>query len=215
MLQALGEPEGLFWALQQQGELALYTGNYAVDEQHFCEVAAHWRQLDTKLNLAWALALVGEATALQGNLLTAANCYTEAQPIFREPGHKDGEAIVSHHRGEIARCQDNLVEAKRFYQESITLCQPLQNRHITARGLAGLAGVALAAGQTTVAATLLGAAQRLFDELAPFLPPAAQAAYEELRAATRQTLGESAYATHWQTGYAITTAAAVTLALTL
>lgn len=214
LLRALGDAEGLVWALQQQGELALYTGHYAVAEQHFREVAAHWRQLDAKLNLAWALALVGEATALQGNLLTAASCYTEAQPIFRELGHKDGEAIVSYHRGEIARCQDNLVEARRFYQESITLCQPLQNRHITARCLAGLGGVALAAGQTTVAATLLGAAQHLFDELAPFLPPAAQAAYEELLAATRQTLGESAYATHWQTGYAITTAAAVTLALT-
>lgn len=214
LLRALGEPEGLFWALQQQGELALYTGNYAVAEQHFREVAAHWRQLDAKLNLAWAMALVGEATALQGNLLTAASCYAEAQPIFRELGHKDGEAIVCYHTGEINRRQGNLAEAKRFYQESITLCQPLQNRHITARCLAGLAGVALAAGQTTVAATLLGAAQHLFDELAPFLPPAAQAAYEELLAATRHALGESAYATHWQTGYAMTTAAAVTLALT-
>lgn len=214
LLRALGEPEELFWALQQQGELALYTGNYAAAEQHFREIAAHWRQLDAKLNLAWALALVGEATALQGNLLAAQSCYAEAHLIFRELGNKDGEAIVCCHRGEIARRQGDFAEATRFYQESITLCQPLQNRHITARCLAGLGGVALATERATAAATLLGAAQQLFDELAPFLPPAAQAAYEELLAATRQTLGESVYATHWQAGYTMTTTAAVTLALT-
>lgn len=214
LLRALDdETEGLFWALQQQGELALYIGNYAVAEQHFREIAAHWRQLDAKLNLAWALALVAEAMVLQDNLLTAESCYVEAHAIFCELGNKDGEAIACYHRGEIARRQGDFAAATRLYQESITLCQPLQNRHITARCLAGLGGVALATKRTTVAATLLGAAQHLFDELAPFLPPAAQAAYEGLLAATRQSLGEDAYTTHWQAGYTMTPIDAVTLAL--
>lgn len=213
LLRALGEPEELFWALQQQGELALYTGTYTVAEQHFREVAAHWRQLDAKLNLAWALALVGEAMVLQDSLLSAESCYAEAHAIFCELGNKDGEAIVCYHRGEIARRQGDFAEANRLYQASITLCQSLQNRHITARCLAGLGGVALAIGRAVEAATCLGAAHHLFDELAPFLPPAAQAEYESLLAATRQTLGEDAYATHWQIGYAMTTTDAVALAL--
>lgn len=213
LLRAQDEAEELFWALQQQGELALYTGNYAAAEQHFREVAAHWRQLDAKLNLAWAMALVGETTALQGNLSIAEGCYAEAYLLFRELGHKDGEAIVCYHQGEIARRQGHLTEAHRLYQESITVCQPLQNRHITARCLAGLGGVALAAGRADDAATRLGAAQHLFDELAPFLPPAAQAEYEEIQAMTRQRLGADAYATSWHAGYTMTTIDAVTLAL--
>lgn len=180
LLRELEQPEELVWALQQEGELAMTVGNYTGAEQHFRTVLAHWRQMDAKLNIAWSVALLGEAVILQDDLATAEQCYAEAHQIFTELGNKDGMAIVRYHLGEVARRQGNLPKASRYYQESITHCQALQNRHITARSLAGLGGVALAAGQTTIAATLLGAAQRLFAELPPFLTPADQGEFTRL-----------------------------------
>lgn len=212
-LRELEQPEGLVWALQQQGELALTTGQYATAEAHFQEALRYWRQVDAKLNVAWGVALVGEAAAFQGDLATAATCYAEAHQIFAELGNKDGLANVLYHLGEVARQQENHAQAIRFYHESLTLSQTLQNRHILARCLAGFGSVALAVGEAVAAATLLGAAQRLFVELPPFLPPAAQAEVAQTIAATRQTLGEREYPIPWQVGQTMTTDAAIELAM--
>lgn len=213
LLRDLDQPDSLVWGVQQQGELALATGHYAAAEQHFREVLAHWRSLAAKLNIAWSVALVGEAVALQGNPATAERYYREAHQLFTELGNKDGIANVLYHLGEVARQQGDPAQASAFYRESLTLCQALQNRHVTARCLAGLGGVALAIDQAATAATLLGAAQRLFDELPPFLPPAAQGEITRLITMTRQALGENAFAPAWQAGQAMTTTEAVELSL--
>lgn len=188
LLHELDQPETLIWARQQQGELALVTGDYAAAEAHFRAVLAHWRPVAAKLNIAWAVALVGEATALQGDLTTAAVCYAEAYAIFLEMGNKDGLAIVLYHQGEVARRQSEYTKARQLYQESLTLSEALQNRHIIARCLAGLGGVALAGGETTAAATLVRSAQQLFAELPPFLTPADQATVDRLIAQTGEAL---------------------------
>lgn len=188
LLHASDQPETLIWARQQQGELALVTGDYVAAEAHFRTVLAHWRPVAAKLNIAWAVALVGEATALQGDLTTAAVCYAEAYAIFREMGNKDGQAIVLFHQGEVARQRREYTKARQLYQESLTLSQALQNRHITARCLAGLGGVALAVGEATEAATLLASAQQIFAELPPFLTPADQVTVDQLIAQTSKTL---------------------------
>jgi len=188
LLHELDQPETLIWARQQQGELALVTGDYAAAEAHFRAVLAHWRPVAAKLNIAWAVALVGEATALQGDLTTAAVCYAEAYAIFLEMGNKDGLAIVLYHQGEVARRRGDYAKARQLYQESLTLSEALQNRHIIARCLAGLGGVALAGGETTAAATLVRSAQQLFAELPPFLTPADQATVDRLIAQTGEAL---------------------------
>ncbi|MEZ4730654.1 MAG: tetratricopeptide repeat protein [Caldilineaceae bacterium] len=213
VLRDLDQADGLVWALQQQGELALATGNYAAAEQHFREVLAHWRPLAAKLNIAWSVALVGEAAALQGDLATAERCYREAHQLFTELGHKDGAANALCHLGEVARRRGDAEQASAYYRESLTLCQTLQNRHVMARCLAGLGGVALAIGQPTTAATLLGAAQRLFGELPPFLPPADQEEITQFITMTRQSLEENAFALAWQVGQTMTTTEAGELLL--
>lgn len=200
LLHELDQPATMIWAIQQQGELALATGDYAAAEAHFRQVLAHWRPIDAKLNIAWAVALVGEAAALQGDLATAEACFGEGYAIFLEMGNKDGQAIVLYHQGEVARQRGDHTNAHRLYQASLTLSLALQNRHIAARCLAGLGGVALAVGELTQAATLLGSAQRHFDELPPFLSPVDQAMVDQLITETRQALGESNFATAWQAG---------------
>ena len=176
------------------------TGDYAAAEAHFRAVLAYWRPVEAKLSIAWAAALVGEAVALQGDLTTAAACYAEAYTIFLEMGNKDGQTIVLYHQGEVARRCGEYAKAHQLYQASLTLSRTLQNRHITARCLAGLGGVALASGEATEAATLLSSAQQIFAELPPFLTPADQAIVDQLIEQTHRALGESNWAAAWQAG---------------
>jgi len=211
--RTLNQSDGIVRALQQQGELALATGNYAAAGAHFREALAYWRQLDSRRSIAWGVAMVGEAAALQGDLATAEVCYTEAHQIFVELGNKDGCAIIRHHQGDLARQRGDSTQASQCYQESIALCQALQNPYITARCLVGLGGVALMVGDLSQAATLLGAAQRLFDELPPFLTPADQADVTGLIATTHQRLDAAAYRRAWQAGQAMTTEEAVAVAV--
>ena len=214
LLHDLDLPETLIWARQQQGELALVTGDYAAAEAHFRAVLAYWRPVEAKLSIAWAAALVGEAVALQGDLTTATTCYTEAYTIFLEMGNKDGQTIVLYHQGEVARRRGEYAKAHQLYQESLTLSQTLQNRHITARCLAGLGGVALALGDAPRATTLLSAAQACFAQLAPFLPPADEATFNGLIQMAQQALPQGQYAAAWQAGQSMTVAEAMALAVT-
>jgi tetratricopeptide (TPR) repeat protein len=214
LLHDLDLPEALIWARQQQGELALVTGDYAAAEAHFRAVLAYWRPVEAKLSIAWAAALVGEAVALQGDLTTATTCYTEAYTIFLEMGNKDGQTIVLYHQGEVARRRGEYAKAHQLYQESLTLSQTLQNRHIMARCLAGLGGVALALGDAPRATTLLSAAQACFAQLAPFLPPADEATFNGLIQMAQQALPQGQYAAAWQAGQAMTVAEAMALAVT-
>jgi predicted ATPase/transcriptional regulator with XRE-family HTH domain len=214
LLHDLDLPETLIWARQQQGELALVTGDYAAAEAHFRAVLAYWRPVEAKLSIAWAAALVGEAVALQGDLTTATTCYTEAYTIFLEMGNKDGQTIILYHQGEVARRRGEYAKAHQLYQESLTLSQTLQNRHIMARCLAGLGGVALALGDAPRATTLLSAAQACFAQLAPFLPPADEATFNGLIQMAQQALPQGQYAAAWQAGQAMTVAEAMALAVT-
>lgn len=214
LLHDLDLPETLIWARQQQGELALVTGDYAAAEAHFRAVLAYWRPVEAKLSIAWAAALVGEAVALQGDLTTATTCYTEAYTIFLEMGNKDGQTIVLYHQGEVARRRGEYAKAHQLYQESLTLSQTLQNRHIMARCLAGLGGVALALGDAPRATTLLSAAQACFAQLAPFLPPADEATFNGLIQMAQQALPQRQYAAAWQAGQSMTVAEAMALAVT-
>ncbi|MEZ4709823.1 MAG: tetratricopeptide repeat protein [Caldilineaceae bacterium] len=172
IFQELGDREGIVKVLQQQGEQKLMAGEYAAAQVDFEAALALWRELGARLNVAWSLAQVGEAAWLQKDLATASQCYAEAHKLFSELGNKDGVAILQHHMAQVARKEGDLARAERFYAESLAMAHALQNRHMVARCLAGLGAVAGAAGNSANAQDYLSQAQRIFSELAPFLPPA-------------------------------------------
>ncbi len=184
LYRAVDEPNGIAHALQQLGEIELSVGDYAVAATRFRELLTIWRAQGAKLNIAWSLALIGEAAWLQQDLETAAASYHDAYRLFNELGNKDGSAILLHHLAQVARCKGDLQTATIDYSDSMAQSYALQNRHMMARCAAGLAAVALAQANHEHAICLLSAAQRIFDQLSPFLAPADEAAYQRLRMET-------------------------------
>ena len=65
------------------------------------------------------------------------------------------------------------------------------------RCLAGLGGVALGHGLFERAARLLGAAQKLFDALPPFLAPGDRENYDRCSAEIHSALGPALFQEQW------------------
>jgi tetratricopeptide (TPR) repeat protein len=171
LLDDLDEPETLAFVLQQYGGLAVAAGDYAAAIQRYERVLSLYRQLGNRLGTAWALSLVGEVAWFREEWATAARHHAEAHALFVEIENPDGIMIALHHRGQCARRLGQLANAAALYRQSIQVAETLNNRHMQARGLAGLGYVALAQGNLTQAASLARAAKEIFDQLPSFLAP--------------------------------------------
>ncbi|MEZ4621051.1 MAG: tetratricopeptide repeat protein [Caldilineaceae bacterium] len=169
LLKTWDDPETLAFVLQQAGGVAVAAEQYDVAGAHYAQMVTIYRRIGNKLGLGWALALVGEVAWFQDDSVTAETQYLEAHAIFYALENLDGIMIMLHHLGQTARRQGRLDEARHYYQQSLLVAEQLHNRHMRARGLAGLSYVALAQGDVAQAAALAGAAQQLFDTLPPFL----------------------------------------------
>ena len=84
-------------------------------------------------------------------------------------GRTLGLCAYSYHLAQIERREGKWEAATDCYQQSLHLFVTLENRHMIARCLAGLGGVALAQAQWERAGQLLGTAQQLFAALPSFL----------------------------------------------
>jgi hypothetical protein len=82
------------------------------------------------------------------------------------------------------------------------MAQQMENRHMIARCLAGLGGVELGRGKFERAAYLLGAAQKLFDVLSPFLTPGDRKEYDRCIATTRAAMGHALFQEQWRASQA-------------
>ncbi|MEZ4863807.1 MAG: tetratricopeptide repeat protein [Caldilineaceae bacterium] len=179
LYRELEQPEGVVQVLQQQGKLELMTGCYGAAQAHFQAVAAHWRNLGARRNLAWSIASLGEAAWLQDDLTLATHCYTEAHQLFVELGNKDGEAMVLHHLGAVARRRGDYDRAVHYYRTSMEMNQALANHYMLARCQAGLGAIALTQGMVEQAVALFNGAQTLLAELPPFLAPGDEAELQQ------------------------------------
>lgn len=200
LARTVGEPGALAFVLRQKAELETLAGDYRAATLLLSEALALHQAVDSKREIAWTLNGLGEAAWLQGQGPVARNYLTEAHTRFLALGEKDGVMITLHHLGQVERTAGNGAAAAAYYTQSLTMALELENRHMMARGLAGLGGVALAQLQYAPAVQLLAAAQTIFATLAPFLAPADQAEYAHMVATARTGLGETNFETVWTLG---------------
>lgn len=166
-----GDLPGPVFALQQLGQLAAMEEEYPAAVLFFEEALGLARALGQRPQIAWGLELLGEAHWLAGDVEQAAGCWQEALGEFHFLGSREAVAFTEHHLGQVARRRGEWERAAALYASSLAANQELGNRHMTARCLAGLGAVALAQGDRAEAVRLLGEAQAIFSQLAPFLPP--------------------------------------------
>lgn len=213
IFRRLNRVEDVAFALSRQSELETILGDYAAAIDSLTEALTLLRGLGAKRGVAWAQEALGDVERLNGNWAPARIHLSEALALFQELGDKDGVMIALHHLAQLERVEGNLAAAVDGYRQSLALCQTLDNKHMTARCLAGLGGVALARSENERAAQLLSAAQTLFHTLPPFLPPGDQTEFTQLIHTARAGLGVADFAHAWDAGAALTTEEAVALAL--
>ena len=213
LLHTQPNPQVQAFVLQQYGALEVAQQRYARATQYYEQMLRIYRKIGDKLGRAWGLELLAEAAWFQENFDTAQNYHEEAYRLFTEIDNPDGIMTVLHHLGQIARRQGRLSDANSFYTQSLGYAKMLKNRHLIARCLAGLGGVALLQSDYKQAARYMYSAKREFDALPPFLAPIDQDEFQKQYDKTIAHLDTSEQGTSWKEKNILSTEQLVSITL--
>ncbi len=168
------------------------------------------RGIDHQWGAARALLGLGDLARLRGDPGDAHASYLEALPILREIDSRPEIARCLAGLGRVALDQGEIAMAREHLAGSIRLSQSTGARIGVARGLEAFAALAIREGRPERSVQLAAAAAALRD--AAGLPPLSGARTERYLAPAR-SLGEAVVGRLWAQGLAMTSDAAVTLAL--
>jgi predicted ATPase len=200
---------------------ALYCRAYrALDQKDYAYVQRLVEELAMLAHESGDLIMLAGVSYLQGRLAWHANDhqrlklhYETSLSFFREARDQDGISRTTVNLAGVEQAMGNMDRAENLNREALLLHREILLDHPRAPFIfSGLAGVANSRGQFERAARLLGAASsnwlvqfaKLHPEIAPF---------EHDLAVVRRQLGETAFATAWAEGCAMTRDQAVAYAL--
>jgi tetratricopeptide (TPR) repeat protein len=149
------------------------------------------------------LSNLGEIAQRQGDLDRAMTLYAEALPLFQELGDRRNIAATLGTIGEVELARGNVTGGRVLLADSLTMFNEVGDKEEIARRLEVLAGFAVDQEQAEVAASLLGGAAALRDQIGAPLATVYRADYERWVATTRKALGELAFAATWEAGKAL------------
>jgi tetratricopeptide (TPR) repeat protein len=144
--------------LNNLGNMHLHLGLYAEARVHYeqalevqCDIGARAKEISGSFNL-------GLVHHYQGDQQAARSRFQQALTLAESMGDRRAQAFVQLGMGHALLGLEILTEAREAYQRAITLRLELDQPHLTAEPLAGLARVCLAQGD-------LGQAQSHVEEL--------------------------------------------------
>jgi predicted ATPase len=201
LFRALGDESHVARALNNLGTVAMELGAYARAQELFSESLALHRHVGDRQATASTLNNLAEATSSLGDTETATGLFRESHSLALEGGNRLYAAIAMESLASLTRLQGEEFEgvAQSRFREALLLYRSVGDKQGIASCLGGLAATAAGQGRAAEAAALLGAASRMCDtqdELA--LPGLAEAV-----TALRSTLGDEAFDTAWQSGWAM------------
>jgi predicted ATPase len=198
------------YALGTRAAAAARKGRLREAEQLATASVAVMRRIDQQWGAARALLGLGELARLRDHPGVAHERYSEALPILQEIGARPEIARCLAGLGRVAMDLDAIGQARRHLTRSIKLSQATGTRISVARGLEAFAVLAGLENQPEVLVQLTAAATALRERAG--LAVRTEARTDAYHASARH-LGESAIARLWAQGLAMTTEAAVALAL--
>jgi predicted ATPase/DNA-binding SARP family transcriptional activator len=180
----------------------------------YTEALAIHRELGNESAAALALTNLGIVAAKQKDFSGAHAAFDESLATARRLGDQWRTALILSCLGNLALDEGDLPDARIRIAEALVLQRDVGDRSGIASSLLGMAGHALDAGLPAGrAARLLGAAERLHEEIGGAVAPALRVGIEKRTAAIRAALSEKAMAAAWAAGRAMSLADAVTFAL--
>lgn len=173
------------------------------------EALALSREEDLKWTIVWSLWVLGAVEVDRGDLKRAGALLEEARDLGRLPAFPFVLGRTLHHSGRLARARNDLAHAEDLQHEALAIMTRLGDLSGTAETLEELGGLATALESYLEATRLLGAAERLREEIGYVRFPIDRPAWEADRSAALAALGEEEFHDAWSEGAALTLQEAV------
>jgi predicted ATPase/DNA-binding CsgD family transcriptional regulator len=211
--QAAGDGWNEGYALATRAAIAAQRGKLREAEQLATASVAVMRRIDQQWGAARALLGLGDLARFRNHPGEAHGWYVEALAILREIGARPEIARCLAGLGRVAMDLGATEQARRHLTRSLRLSHATGARISVARGLEAFAALAGHESRPELAVQVAAAATALRESAG--LPPLAGARTESYLAPARRLLGDAAVARLWASGRAMTSEAAVALALDL
>jgi DNA-binding CsgD family transcriptional regulator len=208
--QAAGDGWNEGYALGTRAAIAARRGRLREAEQQATASVAVMRRIDQQWGAARALLGLGDLARFRNHPGEAHGWYVEALAILREIGARPEIARCLAGLGRVAMDLGAIEQARRHLTRSLRLSHATGSRIGVARGLEAFAALTGHEGRSELAVQLAAAAAALRE--AAGLPPLSGARVEAYLAQARR-LGDATVARLWASGQALTSEAAVALAL--
>jgi predicted ATPase/DNA-binding CsgD family transcriptional regulator len=208
--QAAGDGWNEGYALGTRAAIAARLGKLREAQQLAGASVSVMRGIDQQWGVARGLLGLGDLARVRGHPGEAHGRYVEALAILREVGARPEIARCLAGLGRVAMDLGAIEQARRHLTRSLRLSHVTGARIGVARGLEAFAALATHENQPELAVQLIAAATALRE--AAGLPPLPGARTESYLAPARR-LGETTVSRLWTQGLAMTSEAAVTLAL--
>ena len=211
--QAAGDGWNEGYALGTRAAIAAQRGKLREAEQLATASVTVMRRIDQQWGAARALLGLGDLARFRNHPGEAHGWYVEALAILREIGARPEIARCLAGLGRVAMDLGATEQARRHLTRSLRLSHATGARISVARGLEAFAALAGHESRPELAVQLAAAAAALRETAG--LPPLPGARTEGYLAPARRLLGDAAVARLWASGRALTSEAAVALALDL
>jgi non-specific serine/threonine protein kinase len=209
----VGDRSGVAASLSNLGVLAEAHGDRVEALAYLQECLAIRRDIGDRWGAAVALHNLARLEEDRDAYDAARGFYEDSLSILRDIGDRSGTMSSLQKLGMLAEKRGDVTEAASCYRESLTIARELNDRARMASLLSSFGVLAATVGDIGRAARLLAAAESAREEIGARPSPEEHGPIEDAKAKLRREMGEVAFATHWEAGRALSTQAAVLVAL--
>jgi predicted ATPase/DNA-binding SARP family transcriptional activator len=192
--RTLGEDQGVARCLGDLGSVFDLEGDAERAISLYEESADLLRRLELDYELGPVLSNLGVCLMSQGRLDDGARLYEEAVELCRSSGRDEQLVISLFNLGRVSTLQGRQEAAGELFEQALAAARDLGYREMIAYSLKGIGEVRAHDGDPEAAAQLLGASDRLFDELGAHVEATERQTYERTVEHLKGALGDEAYA---------------------
>ncbi len=203
MWREVGDQKAVARSLSNLANVVKSQGDFTRARSLHAECLSIFSGLGDRTGVAWSLNSQGDVAREQGDCAAAQTLYEQGLAIFWELSDRWGIAATLNDLGNLAMEQQNSSTARSLYRESLKTFQELEHKRGIARLLECFARLAVAELDAERSLRLAGAAAALRQNIGAPLTPAEQVKLEAMLDPARQVLTNTAGATAWLEGWAM------------
>jgi predicted ATPase len=211
--RAIGHRPGIAGTLNNVGLIAESLGEYDTARASWAESGCIWRELGCAEGIVQSLQREADLLILQGNSIQARASYEDSLRLARQSGLTSAIGGILVSLASLALCENERGNARSFLDESLRICRDSGGKVGIIRCLETFAALAALEQNATQAASLLGAAQSLRDNIAAPRRPQEWAQYEKCVTTASACLGEEGFQSAWNAGRIMAPEQAIACAL--